>query len=59
MSCRECGGILLPYNGGSWVSIEEQDERSVDIYCVECGQIYRVKQKIKHVERMGNIQDEL
>lgn len=57
MSCDECGSILMPGTGESWVSITEGDERSIQVYCVDCGQIYRVEQKIKHVEKEGNIQE--
>lgn len=58
MNCNNCGdGVLMPYSGGSWVSIEEGDERSVSIYCAECGQVYRVEQKIKQVEEDGMVED--
>lgn len=60
MNCKNCnGGYLLQYSGGSWVSIEEGDERSHKVYCSGCGQIYRVEQKIMQVEEEGNIQEEL
>jgi len=53
---EDCDHVLLPGNG-AWVNIIPGEKSDREIYCAECGAVFRIRRKNIETERVGNLNE--